>query len=248
MARQNPDNQFCLIIEELNRGNAPAIFGEVFQLLDRDEYGNSSYGIYNKDIAKELNLNYDTEIKLPSNLTIIATMNTADQNVFTMDTAFQRRWQMKHIPNKFAGSNLDQKTREHVATAIPGSIISWGIFATTINEKIGKAFKNYAGSEDKRLGVYFANNKDLQDKERFAEKVLKYLWDDAFKMSPNDLFSERYDSLTDIIETFEEAIGDGLKHVLNESVYKSMLEKTEKETKQREAEAASAPEEEPKSE
>ena len=67
-------------------------------------------------------------------------------------------------------------------------------------------------------------------------------------MSPNDLFSERYDSLTDIIETFEEAIGDGLKHVLNESVYKSMLEKTEKETKQREAEAASAPEEEPKSE
>ena len=149
---------------------------------------------------------------------------------------------MKHIPNKFAGPNLDQKTREHVATTIPGSTISWGIFATTVNKEIGKAFKGFAGSEDKRLGVYFANGKDLQDKERFAEKVLKYLWDDAFKMDREKLFNNKYDSLTDIIETFEEANGDGLKQVLNDDVYKGMLKKAEEEAKPKAAEVATAPE------
>lgn len=235
VAETNKSEKCLLIIEELNRGNAPAIFGEIFQLLDREDDGSSKYAIYNGEIASEVYDDKDHPIKLPPNLSILATMNTADQNVFTMDTAFQRRWQMKHIPNKFAGPSLNQATRDHIATPIPGSTISWGIFATTVNEKIGETFKEFTGSDDKSLGVYFANSKDLQDKERFAEKVLKYLKDDAFKLEPTKLFNEDCNSLTKIIETFEESTGDSLKAVLDDAVYNKMLEKAEEEAKQKEA-------------
>lgn len=91
VAYANHQEKCLLIIEELNRGNAPAIFGEIFQLLDRNDDGSSKYAIYNSDIANEVHKDKLCPIKLPSNLTIVATMNTSDQNVFTMDTAFQRR-------------------------------------------------------------------------------------------------------------------------------------------------------------
>lgn len=106
-AYNNPGKEYILIIEEINRGNAPAIFGEVFQLLDRkveirdiddDGYpiGTSEYGITNMNIAEEMyGKDRKTEkVRIPSNLSIIGTMNTSDQNVFTLDTAFQRRWDM----------------------------------------------------------------------------------------------------------------------------------------------------------
>lgn len=99
-AIHDPGHMYYLVIEEINRGNAPAIFGEVFQLLDRED-GTSEYGINNFDIARCV---YgagmeEEEIKIPSNLTILATMNTADQNVFTLDTAFKRRWSLRNIKN-----------------------------------------------------------------------------------------------------------------------------------------------------
>ena len=107
-AYNNPGKEYILIIEEINRGNAPAIFGEVFQLLDRkveirdiddDGYpiGTSEYGITNMNIAEEMyGKDRKTEkVRIPSNLSIIGTMNTSDQNVFTLDTAFQRRWDMR---------------------------------------------------------------------------------------------------------------------------------------------------------
>ena len=201
-AYEEPNQQCLLIIEELNRGNAPAIFGEIFQLLDRNDNGESKYGIYNADIAKyaygglpenqgiAINVIANTPIKLPLNLTIVATMNTSDQNVFTMDTAFQRRWQMKHIPNRFTGESLDEKTINHVAKHLPNSEISWGVFAQTINKKMHTANLGFGGTEDKSLGVYFATDNDLDDAERFAEKVLKYLWDDAFKLGRKELFND----------------------------------------------------------
>ena len=117
-AYNNPGKEYILIIEEINRGNAPAIFGEVFQLLDRkveirdiddDGYpiGTSEYGITNMNIAEEMyGKDRKTEkVRIPSNLSIIGTMNTSDQNVFTLDTAFQRRWDMRLIENDF--SNVD---------------------------------------------------------------------------------------------------------------------------------------------
>ena len=104
----NPTEEYILVIEEINRGNAPAIFGEVFQLLDRkviasEKYddgmpiGTSEYGITNANIAKIVYGDSKHKVKIPSNLSIIGTMNTSDQNVFTLDTAFQRRWEMRLI-------------------------------------------------------------------------------------------------------------------------------------------------------
>lgn len=158
-------------------------------------------------------------IKLPSNLTIVATMNTSDQNVFTMDTAFQRRWQMEHIPNKF-----DFNTA-HVNKHLPNSEISWGVFAQTINKKMHTANLGFGGTEDKSLGVYFATDNDLDDAERFAEKVLKYLWDDAFKLGRKELFNDCSQGLSAVIEAYEDAKGDPLKKVLVPEVYNEMQKK-----------------------
>lgn len=236
-AYEEPNQQCLLIIEELNRGNAPAIFGEIFQLLDRNDNGESKYGIYNADIAKyaygglpenqgiAINVIANTPIKLPLNLTIVATMNTSEQNVFTMDTAFQRRWQMKHIPNRFTGESLDEKTINHVAKHLPNSEISWGVFAQTINKKMHTANLGFGGTEDKSLGVYFATDNDLDDAERFAEKVLKYLWDDAFKLGRKELFNDCSQGLSAVIEAYEDAKGDPLKAVLVPEVYNEMQKK-----------------------
>ena len=245
-AYEEPNQQCLLIIEELNRGNAPAIFGEIFQLLDRNDNGESKYGIYNADIAKyaygglpenqgiAINVIANTPIKLPPNLTIVATMNTSDQNVFTMDTAFQRRWQMKHIPNRFTGESLDEKTINHVAKHLPKSEISWGVFAQTINKKMHTANLGFGGTEDKSLGVYFATDNDLDDAERFAEKVLKYLWDDAFKLGRKELFNDCSQGLSAVIEAYEDAAKakiekqsaeDPLKKVLVPEVYNEMQKK-----------------------
>ena len=116
-AYNNPSKEYILIIEEINRGNAPAIFGEGFQLLDRkveirdiDDDGypiaTSEYGITNMNIAEEMyGKDRKTEkVRIPSNLSIIGTMNTSDQNVFTLDTAFQRRWDMRLIENDFSNT------------------------------------------------------------------------------------------------------------------------------------------------
>ena len=231
VAYTNHQEKCLLIIEELNRGNAPAIFGEIFQLLDRNDDGSSKYAIYNSDIANEVHKDKLCPIKLPPNLTIVATMNTSDQNVFTMDTAFQRRWQMKHIPNRFTGESLDEKTIKHVAKHLPNSDISWGVFAQTVNKKMHTANLGFGGTDDKSLGVYFATDNDLDDAERFAEKVLKYLWDDAFKLGRQVLFSNCSEGLSSVIEAYEDAAKaklekqsaeDPLKAVLVPEVYNEM--------------------------
>lgn len=216
LAEIHKDQQCLLIIEELNRGNAPAIFGEIFQLLDRNDDGKSKYSIYNRDISMALYDEPNKPIKLPSNLTIVATMNTSDQNVFTMDTAFQRRWQMEHIPNKF-----DFKTA-HVNKHLPNSKISWGAFAQTVNKKMHTINSGFGSTDDKSLGVYFATDNDFDNAKRFAEKVLKYLWDDAFKLGRQVLFSNCSEGLSSVIEAYEEAAGDPLEAVLLPEIYKEM--------------------------
>lgn len=220
-ACHNPDTMYYLVIEEINRGNAPAIFGEIFQLLDRKDAkrypgqaGESEYGISNYEIAKEV---YDGDtghkVRIPANLTLLATMNTSDQNVFTLDTAFQRRWDMRHIPNKF--------TDQHADDMIEGSQISWGSFAMVVNNLLTQMRIELAGSGDKRLGAYFAKTNDLRI-EIFSEKVLKYLWDDAFRMEPYLVFNESMTSLDYMIETYQTASGDPLETVLKSDVYQKM--------------------------
>lgn len=206
-AIKNPNVQHILIIEEINRGNAPAIFGDLFQLLDREENGESKYKITNKEIA---NIAYETitdkndaKISIPSNLTIVATMNTSDQNVFTLDTAFQRRWEMRLIENKFT------EQHEFANKPILDTTVTWKTFCETMNSIIVGNGARTTSTEDKRLGIYFVKAKDIElgdgsknQLRKFPEKVIKYLWDDAFKFNREDLFNASYNSLEDVIEAF----------------------------------------------
>lgn len=189
-AYENPSDEFYLIIEEINRGNAPAIFGDIFQLLDRKKEnsdgfkkGTSEFGITNSEIAKEVYDDENHKVRIPSNLSIIATMNTSDQNVFTLDTAFKRRWHMEMIENDF-------NKPEFKDTYVPNSKITWKVFGTAINEIILEDSSSTLSSEDKRLGAYFIDEEDLSSPKSFAEKVLMYLWDDVFKFSREDYFNK----------------------------------------------------------
>ncbi len=239
---RNPLKNYVLIIEEINRGNAPAIFGDVFQLLDRDKrakikdaegrdidnpfYCENTYGITNADIAKVVYNDEKHKVKLPTNLSIICTMNTSDQNVFNLDTAFQRRWEMRLVENVFNKESLAEKAfAEH---KILDTNITWEIFCNTINDLILEKNQNMSSAEDKRLGTHFINVEDLNynsdednlslDEEQkkfaklhnnmFAEKVIKYLWDDAFKFNRDEVFVEEYNSLEKVLRIFSENRGD----------------------------------------
>lgn len=191
-----PQDMQYLIIEEINRGNAPAIFGEIFQLLDRDTSGNSDYGISNPDISEEVHGDRTTKIVIPNNLTILATMNTADQNVFTLDTAFKRRWKMKAIRNKFDDS-------PHCIHTLCGTTLTWKNFAESINKQLLELSGRNIGSEDNRLGVYFLKDDEMDDVEIFSEKVLMYLWNDAVKYDRTTIFKDKYTYLEELIDAFK---------------------------------------------
>lgn len=236
-AWNNPGKEYYLVIEEINRGNAPAIFGEIFQLLDRktedshrydpSEYGESEYSITNSDIATAVFGDPEEKIRIPSNMWILATMNTADQNVFTLDTAFQRRWKLHHMKN-------DVMSAGHSKAKIEGSEIEWGTFASVINEMVTDYSLEMMSSEDKRLGAYFVKKNELSEEE-FPEEVLKYLWDDAFKMKKDAVFDDKFKSLETIIETYELSEPDKLKSVLRLEVYQKMLSKLKNNTNDEES-------------
>ena len=209
-AIQNENKPVALVIEELNRGNAASIFGDIFQLLDR-ENGTSVYSITNVNIQKyleeqnpEYSFNY---IKIPSNLSIIATMNTSDQNVYTLDTAFKRRWKFEKLQNVFT------EEHEYANWYIPGMNRTWKDFCNTINNFIIESSDEITNSEDKQLGVYFVDKKGLRkpsidttnekDIKEFAYKVFEYLWDDVMKISKDTMFKNSK-SLDELINTYVE--------------------------------------------
>ncbi|MGL2623539.1 McrB family protein [Helicobacter pylori] len=209
-AYHNPQTKHVLVIDEINRGNAPAIFGEIFQLLDRLKHdkdgfkkGSSEYAINNTDIANIVHNDKHASIRIPSNLWIVATMNTSDQNVFTLDTAFQRRFSMQLIENSFENVDDDFKNMK-----ILGTDITWQKFCTTINEKIAQNNEGLSSMEDKRFGVYFVSIDDLKSKENFAHKVIKYLWDDVFKFDRNIIFNTtKFNTLEAVVKNFTKEKG-----------------------------------------
>ena len=198
-----------MIIEEINRGNAAAIFGEIFQLLDRGSDGWSSYCIMNDDInyeirktVPELNWTANTGIRLPPNLSLFATMNTSDQNVFTLDNAFQRRWEMELVQNQCSDSS-----QMNAKITVNNQSITWEDFQTQINSIIGKKSNEggLSSMEDKRLGCWFikAENGIIEEK-KFANKVLKYLWDDAFKFCHQEIFESDIKNFEELQKRFFE--------------------------------------------
>lgn len=242
-AWKNPDKQIYLVIEEINRGNCAQIFGDLFQLLDRKD-GISEYPI---DADTDLRLYLDTELQktedgecdgsegimdgklcIPANFNIIATMNTSDQSLFPMDSAFKRRWEWKYIPT-IAPKNGDKQLELSIENAIEmkdGRKISagdyeysWKDFLTNINTRI----LNITHSEDKQLGYWFVKADDSSGRisiSSFVSKVVFYLWNDVFKdIGPKDTnpFTIRIDGKNEIMSFnsfFEENIdGDVVENL-----------------------------------
>ena len=219
-AISNPDKKVALIVEEINRGNAPAIFGDIFQLLDRGDDGISEYGIVNVGMmdylnAHEFEVNGEKkryafgEIKIPGNMDIFATMNTSDQNVYTLDTAFTRRWSKEHIPNEFNGHKIEKMY-------VPGmASYTWGEFVKAVNEQIRDNLESLQVNEDKQVGAFFVKEKDLlensadsteQKAKMFAYKVLEYLWADVSKLDHQVIFNPKYTTFEDIVKDFAKGV------------------------------------------
>lgn len=188
-AWRNRNEYEFLIIEEINRGNCAQIFGDLFQLLDRGNDGYSEYSIRaDKDLQKHLskafkdieiedypNIKNGKELLLPSNLYIRATMNTSDQSLFPIDSAFKRRWDWKYVPIAKGNDNGVELDWE---IAIDSEKYDWWKFIKTVNKHIFGT----TNSEDKQLGFFFCKAKDnIIDAETFVGKVIFYLWNDVFK-------------------------------------------------------------------
>lgn len=217
------DNPYYLVIEEINRGNCAQIFGDLFQLLDRNNMGCSSYAInadediaqflredvkgfggiskeqadvirnfvLRKDSGKEEHVGEEilngSKLLLPPNLRIWATMNTSDQSLFPIDSAFKRRWNWEYVPIVY--DPVDKNTGEPIRwkLEVGRKIYSWGKFLDIINREIG----TITVSEDKQMGYFFAKpdkkseesleKNDIISEKIFVNKVLFYLWTDVFK-------------------------------------------------------------------
>ncbi len=184
-AAWNTEDDVYLIIEEINRGNCAQIFGDLFQLLDRNSDGFSEYPVdadsdlaehIRKKLEKSSRTDFPNGVKegkklvLPSNLYIWATMNTSDQSLFPIDSAFKRRWDWQYIP--IADGN------EGWQIEVNGLLYDWWGFIEKINTQIAST----TNSEDKKLGYYFCKTNDkLIDAKTFVGKVIFYLWNDVFK-------------------------------------------------------------------
>lgn len=193
-----------LIIEEINRGNCAQIFGDLFQLLDRNEYGFSDYPIVaDKDMQKYLKKEFEgweitnkdkinqlygeanmiglimkgERLVLPSNLYIWATMNTSDQSLFPIDSAFKRRWDWKYVPIR-EGRDKETNAKLNWYINTGDRQYDWWSFVSQVNKLIG----SLTNSEDKKLGYFFCKAKDGEiDADLFVSKVIFYLWNDVFK-------------------------------------------------------------------
>ena len=171
-ALRHPEDPTYLIIEEINRGNCAQIFGDLFQLLDRTN-GESDYEIKpDTELAKYLKSEGvpSESLKLPANLHLYATMNTSDQSLFPMDSAFKRRWAMEYKPIAYSGTKADKFT-----ITIGKKCYQWIQFLKMVNEQILAATE----SEDKQMGEFFI--KDSVSEKEFINKVMFYLWNDVCK-------------------------------------------------------------------
>lgn len=172
-AKKHPDTPIYLIIEEINRGNCAQIFGDLFQLLDRDN-GVSKFLIdAEEDLMKYLRddarLDDYIKIALPANFNILATMNTSDQSLFPMDSAFKRRWEMKYIKIDY------DKPEANFTFNVGGQDYHWLDYLPCINDKITLA----TDSEDKQMGEFFIRSN--MTATEFKNKVMFYLWNDVCK-------------------------------------------------------------------
>ncbi|MEZ9363870.1 McrB family protein [Vibrio sp. 10N.286.49.E11] len=239
-AKLHPHKHVCLVIEELNRAPAAAVFGELFQLLDRKDDGESTYKIDASDPDMLAYINQSlgnagvaniNQLEIPANLSLLATMNSSDQAVMPLDTAFKRRWRFKFIDIDF--SHVDVPNHDfHLPTQSGVFKISWPKLATIINDVLIEA--NVA--EDRLLGPFFVKKDEIETaeaaKQTLSSKVFVYLWDDVLRhLGHTKIFSSKYKTFGKLSSEFNK----------NMAVFNSLIEeKIEKEG--RKIEVAEAPE------
>lgn len=218
--RTDTPQPYLLLIEEINRAKVAAVFGDVFQLLDRDNDGVSEYEIQASEdirryLAKELGGNADNykKIRIPNNMFIWATMNSADQGVFPMDTAFKRRWNFEYL-----GINENEERIKGIGKIMLHGCdgpIEWNNLRKAINDKMSSS--DFKINEDKLMGPFFLSKKVIASDERgmiidtdrfiaaFKSKVIMYLYEDAVKQGKHRFFegcdSSKYSS---VCEAFDE--------------------------------------------
>lgn len=205
-AWQDTSNPYYLVIEEINRGNCAQIFGDLFQLLDRNsETGMSDYKIipnvdlkeYLLKVLGENSLGIKDGMQLPPNLSIYATMNTSDQSLFPMDTAFKRRWAWEYVPIDY--NNEESGT---FTITLGNKEYRWHDFLKIINKKI----KKVTSSEDKQMGNFFI--KHSVDEKEFKDKVMFYLWSEVGK--------DNYQTNDAIFYCYKEGTQDKVEFSFNE--------------------------------
>lgn len=220
-AFQEPSVQHWLVIEEINRAPAAAVFGEIFQLLDREPSGESTYSINLSDLDMIQHIESETSLaldkgtlKIPSNLSLFATMNSSDQAVMPLDTAFKRRWNFKYIPLDFDNSYTKNgkscsdgvlyiQDETSIGDTPQEKQISWKDFAIAINDILTEN----GIPEDKHLGPFFLSDNELNDENRresLTGKLFMYLWDDVLRHGMTDeVFSPKIKTYGQLTRSYQ---------------------------------------------
>lgn len=194
-AIKNPEERYLLIIEEINRANVSSVFGDVFQLLDRNREGDSEYSIeFNPDIKNFLlSQGIPTAgTRIPRNLFIWATMNSADQGVLPLDAAFKRRWTFQYLP-----LNAMEHHVEDYMINFQEKSMKWNLFRNTINTKLIQL----GIPEDRLIGPFFLRPSEVTNDDAIKNKLLLYLRDDVVRHNPRALFNRI--TFSEIIEDYE---------------------------------------------
>lgn len=198
----NPEKMHTLLIEEINRADAASVFGEVFQLLDRDIDGSSEYSFQPSEDLKGYLMSIDglqqylkNGVLIPSNMNIVATMNSADQGVKPMDSAFKRRWNFHYVRIKIKGAVHEKAEIKYAARKV-----YWGSLVDLINKKLSSGTMKF--EEDKLIGPYFIKPEEV-GKKQAIDKLLLYLWDDVLRHSRDEFFNSNITSFSDLLEKFE---------------------------------------------
>lgn len=222
---------FYLQIEEINRGNCAEIFGDLFQLLDRDKNGFSKYEVTAEEELCKYLLSENGfggnhpgiengKLRFPNNLKIIATMNTSDQSLFPMDSAFKRRWDWIYVP-----IDTDCKFSDFTIQLDNGKAFEWLSFLKVINEEIFEITK----SQDKQIGNWFIdaqNSGKVITESTFVNKVVFYLWNDVFKDEENTIFKSADGKNLTYTSFFENSTSNNLvSYILEERLKLTDLNK-----------------------
>jgi hypothetical protein len=218
-AVKNPSKQIHLIIEEINRANAAAVFGEIFQLLDREPSGRSEYSIQADELLtnylkKNLDPNFNGLIYIPENLIINATMNSSDQGVYPLDSAFKRRWSFKYMP-------IDFQSSPKGAVLLDGRRLTWDALAKSINQILSSEYAHL--EEDRFVGPWFLSKDEVQSQflNSIESKLFTYLWNDVLRHQQKDkIFNDQnITTFSDLIKVFNRQLAGEHVDIFSELVH-----------------------------